>query len=170
MGKFCPINFMGSNPSSWTYNITVSGCKFLTNAQNFIRMNNVTEHGSVLIENNTFGGEGYTTNHHCINASANGGDWTITGNTFMNWKSGKTAFATGRSSATPSTDIVITGNTFSNAMYAAGDDGVIEIKTNSYTGRAFTYDISGNTYAGGLAGLTDENMIARQIAEGFIPA
>ncbi len=162
IGKYCSINFMGKNPSSWTYDITVSSCKFLTNAQNFIRMNNVTGKGFVLIEGNTFGGDAYITNHHAINASANAGDWTIKGNTFTNWNPKKCAFATGyQGEAGDVADFVITGNTFSNTRIptaADGDDGVIEIKTNSYDATKYTLDFSGNTFAGALAGL-DETTI-----------
>lgn len=157
--EYCPINFMGRNTSSWTYNIVVSGCKFLTDAWNFIRINNVTYNGKVVIENNIFGGEEYVGHHHAINASANGGDWEIKGNTFINWNPEKCAFATGRSSETEVTDFVITGNTFINTKVpGTGDDGLLEIKTNSYTTANHTLEFSGNTFGGALEGL-NENTI-----------
>ena len=55
--------------------------------------------------------------------------------------------------------IEITGNTFSNTLIdgvlGTDLDGVIELKSN-YTTAETTATISGNTYAGGLAGYTDK--------------
>ncbi len=160
IGKYCPINFMGNNPSSWTYNITISNCKFYTDVQNFIRMNNATARGSVVVEGNTFGGDAYTVNHHAINASANAADWTIKGNTFVNWNPVKCAFATGYlGNVGDVADIVITGNTFSNTRAPGdGDDGIIEIKTNSYDTTKYTLNFSGNTFKGALSGLNESTI------------
>ena len=155
--KYIPIFIdNGGRSNAGSKNITITGCKFFVNAFNFIRLDYI-EAGTTTISGNIFGGATYTTGHHAINMSGNASDVVVEGNTFINWKTNKTAFATGRHTGyAGNVAISVNGNTFSNTVVPGdGDDGVIEIKTNSYNATNCTVDFSGNFFEGALAGLDE---------------
>lgn len=119
-------------------NITVNNCKFMCNAEQYLRLDYV--YGSIKIINNIFGGSGFGTSHNNINATGNHADFEITGNIFNNWGLIK-AYAFG-SSHGADVKFTITRNIFNNTAseviwlknYTDATHNTIELSENSYTG------------------------------------
>ena len=144
--KYCAINIEDQNRVSGpSTNITIENCTFAAASLNHIRLNYVE--GDVVIRNNTFTAPSA---HHNINATGNGANWLITGNTFSNWADGEYAFGTSRDGSSETTFITITDNAFNKAMVAGATTPVLSIKT-SYTADNSVVTIENNEFNAGNA-------------------
>ena len=152
--KYCAIAIMDQNRVSGpTTNVTIENCTFDAPSLNHIRLDYVE--GDVVIRNNKFVAPSA---HHNINATGNGANWTITGNTFSSWADGEYAFGTSRDGSTETTFITITDNIFNKALAAGETTPVLSIKT-SYTAANSVITINNNEYNAGSAvvGAPDAN-------------
>lgn len=148
--KYCAINIEDQNRVSGpSKNITIENCTFAAASLNHIRLNYVE--GDVVIRNNTFAA---SSAHHNINASGNGANWLITGNSFSKWADGEYAFGTSRDSSDGTTFITITGNSFKKALSAGETTPVLSIKT-SYTADNSVVVIKDNIFNAGTATIGD---------------
>ncbi|MBE6633621.1 MAG: hypothetical protein E7620_04665 [Ruminococcaceae bacterium] len=149
-------------PTSRATDIVVIGCRMDRAGFNFIRMNYMAQ-GTIYIKNNSIGVQG-TPGHNAMNFTGNAANLVIKDNTFgmksgfsnaviaQGWNTEKAAIGTSRQ-GTNKISITITGNTFiNNALGAEGR--VLDLKS-SYTAGNCVIEFSGNTYAGGLSGMTD---------------
>ena len=127
-------------------NITIQNCVFSCNATQYITLNYLSQ-GEVVIANNIFGGGIYGTTHNTINASGNAANFTITGNSFNNWNTEKTAIGSskqGNNTVTWS----ITKNSFNHVDGAV----VLALKT-SYTSDNSVVMMENNTALDGNANI-----------------
>jgi len=146
--KYCAIDIEDQNRVSGpSTNITIENCTFAAASLNHIRLNYVE--GDVVIRNNKFTAPSA---HHNINASGNGANWTITGNSFSKWADGEYAFGTSRDGSAETTFITITNNTFNKALAAGETTPVLSIKT-SYTATNSVITIDDNVFNAGTASI-----------------
>lgn len=154
-GAYNCIRFYEQGRSANTKNITIQGCTFACNAQQYLRLDYIS--GTVTIEENTFGGNGFGTSHNSINATNNNAHFKIIENAFYNWFTPyqnsltyTSGYAFGSSWGSSTAALTATDNTFTNT---AG--GALWLK--NYADRTVV-TLSDNTYAGGLT-QTDANAI-----------
>ena len=147
--KYCPIDFEDQDRTSGpSENVTVTGCTFECNALNYVRLSYVE--GNMLIENNVFGGANYSTVHHNINATSNGGNWTITGNNFNNWADGEYAFGTSSDNTPAETKVMKIENNYFNTEVAAGAE-TIALSFKNYAEEELVAVVKNNVANEGLA-------------------
>lgn len=145
--QYVPIDLEEQGRSGTrAHNITIDNCVFACDAFNYIRLNYLAE-GSATITNNTFGGVEYATVHNTINATGNGSNWVITGNTFFNWNIEKAAFGSSKQGNNKNT-LTIQNNNFVNTT---DEDkvAVLNIKV-SYTAENSVLNYSENIANYGL--------------------
>ena len=143
---YCAIDIEDQNRVSGpTTNVTIEGCTFAAASLNHIRLNYVE--GEVVIRDNVFSAPSA---HHNINASGNGANWLVTGNTFSSWADGEYAFGTSRDGSTEITHITVSNNTFNKALVEGETTPVLSIKT-SYTAANSVVTIKDNVFNAGTA-------------------
>ena len=151
----------GGKGSARATDIVVIGCKLDKAAYQFVRMNYMGE-GTIYIKNNTIAPQSFL-GHNAFNFTGNSANLIITGNTiglksgfsntvFGSWNNEKSAIGTSRQ-GDHFIKIVVTGNTFINNALTS-DGRIVDLKA-SYTADNCSFLFEGNTYLGGLDGMTD---------------
>lgn len=151
----------GGKGSARATDIVVIGCKLDKTAYQFVRMNYMGQ-GTIYIKNNTLATQSFM-GHNAFNFTGNGANLIIRDNTiglksgfsntvFGSWNPDKSAIGTSRQ-GTQFVTIEVTGNTFINN--ALGAEGLIVDLKPSYTADNCSFIFEGNTYLGGLDGMTD---------------
>lgn len=149
-------------PTSRATNITVVDCIVDREVFNFVRMNYMSQ-GTIIIKGNNIT-EG--TQHNAMNFTGNAADLIVSDNVFGisimgiinndGWNPDKAMLGSSRQGTNHIT-IQVVNNTFINDRGLGAEGHVIDLKS-SYTTDNCTLVFEGNTFSGGLAGMSESTV------------